>query len=197
MRGLIFVLILVFLGTLFSCSPKRSESLYFDEVGWQVTTPEGWKVLSEEEVIKINDMGAKLIQDTFEMDEIDMDNNKVLLALKKNMFNMVMATIEPFNLEIDGDWYENFEQVQNVMVETLEMPGVQVDISETITQSFGGVDFQTYSLSLKGPNNKALLNQITFGTLINGYDFSISVTYNSDENKQEIITMLEQSKFMK
>jgi len=42
-----------------------------------------------------------------------------------------------------------------------------------------------------------LLNQITYNKLINGYDFGISINYNTETDKEILINAFKNSKFVK
>ncbi len=172
-----------------------SENSYVsDEIGWSMTMPEGWELLSRKQVDFYENMGADLLSETAG-EEISYAGLKNLLHFQKDRFNIFQSTSEPFALEYEGEWEENNEALKQLLLQTYADQGIHAKVTETQKEEVGGVVFETYTFSLFAPNGEVIIRQIMYSTLRNGYDFGVNITYNKDESRDVMLEAWRESVF--
>jgi len=195
--------LLTFLGIFFaacdSSTPKEEkaklETYTSKEVGWTIEIPEGYKKLSKTR-LEANEKKWKQALANANEDETTSSKSLLLVNFQKNQFNSLLATAQVFDLTQDGDYLVNRQLVKKMIYDTYTNQKIKVDTLSAI-QVTAGQKFQTFNITLFGPNGEVLLNQITYNKLINGYDFGISINYNTETDKEILINAFKNSKFVK
>ena len=167
-----------------------------EEIGWTMEIPNGWKLLTREQVDGYENKGKEMLLDAFSED-FDFDGLKNLLHFQKNQFNVFQSTSEPFLEEYEGEWSENNRALKDVLLETYRSQGIQVESSEIEIEEIDGVKFEVYNIVLKAPNGKVVVTQTMYSSLINGYDFGANMTYNSDGARDVMLGVWKKSKFVR
>lgn len=201
MKRLIFLFILI---GLISCSSKEEQktiklSKYESpELGWIFEFPENWKVLSNNEISKIENKGQDLIEKTIGED-VPL-TRKNLLWLKKDDFNTFTSVMEPYDAKKDGPYSEITSSLKQVLIDTYKNQGIVFDFKEG-KEKIGGkefsyVEFDLYSI--KSGKKEKLMNQIVYdGLITENLSLTMSVNFNNDANKDEIMKIIKTSKFSK
>ncbi len=72
--------------------------------------------------------------------------------------------------------------------------GIKADTS-TGKEIISGLDFYTFYAKIYGSDGKIILNQVLYSRLINGHDFGVSINYNNDKDKNDMLNAFKQSTF--
>ncbi len=167
-----------------------------NDIGWTIEIPKGWKIVEKEKTQEMNERGFKALEETLE-NEIDYSGLKNLISFQKNQFNLFQSSSEPFDLEYEGEWDDNNAALKEIIYSTYENQGIKVDSSTTKIENLDGLDFQTFSFTLYGSKGEVILKQIMYSRLINGFDFCVNINYNNDQDRDELLKVLRNSKFKK
>lgn len=205
MKQLIFTISAIFALVVTSCQssdPNRNvdegniEGKIYTcrEIGWEVTIPDGWKIIDIEQTEATNQKGLDMLEETLDQ-EIDDSGLRNLISLKKNQFNIFQSTMEPFELEYEGEWEENNAFLKEILYDTYANQGIHTDSTITTIEKIDGVDFQTYTFTIYGPQGDVILNQIMYSSHINGLDFGVNINYNNDKDRDELLSMFRNSTF--
>ncbi len=198
--------ILLFLTVLFSCKTdpnkqidegKITENIYHsEEIGWTMEIPKGWNITHKSAIDRRTKKGLEALSETAGV-EIDANGLKQLLNFQKNKFNIFQSVSEPFKEEYEGEWEENNIELKKLIYITYLEKGIKVDSTETITIKIDGLEFKSSKFTIYSPKGEVILNQIMYSRLINGLDFGVSINYNNESDKKEILEAWLNSKFKK
>lgn len=166
------------------------------EIGWTIEIPKGWTVVDKEKTKETNEKGLKALEETID-GEIDFSGLKNLISLQKDQFNIFQSTLEPFELEYEGEWEENNAALKEIIYTTYLNQGMKSDSSATTIEKIDGLEFQKYSFTIYSPKGEVILKQIMFSRLINGFDFGVNINYNNDKDRDELLKVFRKSKFKK
>ncbi|MGV8830165.1 MAG: hypothetical protein ACWA6U_17795 [Breznakibacter sp.] len=203
MRNLLrSVIIVVFYIFIYSCtSPVKTvntegkikgDVFRSELIGWEMKIPEGWKVLSNEELYYRDNKGLSYIDKNQEKDITI--SGKHLIVFQKDMFNNFDASVEPIMFDNKKGWQEFRNNSKALIVETLTNLGAQFDtISDKIYVS--NVDLDVFHIALKGPMGGVVLRQELYSCYLNGHDFSVTISYNNENDKKTMFDALKNSKF--
>lgn len=165
------------------------------EIGWTIEIPDGWQIISKNE-LEVNDKkGMDAIEEVQE-GGFDYSGLKHLISFRKNMFNAFQSTSEPFELEYEGEWEDNNEALKGLVYKAFTNQGIKVDTSSSAA-TIDGLDFEVFHITVYGPNGDIILYQDMYSRHINGYDFGVNLNYNSDKDKEIMMKVWENSKFRK
>jgi len=167
-----------------------------EEIGWTIEMPKGWAFINKEKTKELNEKGLRALEKTMDR-EVDNSGLKNLISLQKDRFNIFQSTSQPFELEYKGEWEENNAAMKELMYTTYLNQGVKADSSATTIEKIDGLEFHKYSFTIYGPKGEVILKQIMFSRLINGFDFGVSISYNNDEYRDELLKVFRNSKFRK
>ena len=166
------------------------------ELGWIMEIPKGWEVSDLEKTKESNERGAKALEETLDM-EVDDSAVKNLITFQKNPFNIFHSSSEPFKLEYEGEWEENDSLLKIIVYDTYKNQGIKADSSATTIEKIDGLDFRTYSFTIYSPKGDLIMKQIIYSRLIDGFSFTVSVNYNNEKDKGEMLQAFRKSKFNK
>lgn len=188
-----------------SCKPKdpnqqideglvNKNTYTSNEIGWTINIPEGWSVTTREQNEQNQQKGLKAFENVIDED-IDLSRFKNLIGFQKNQFNSFSSTSEPFVEQYEGEWEENNTWLKMMMCSTFEQQGIKIDSSETYIELIDGLKFLTYEFTIYGPKGEAIMHQLMYTRLINGYDFGVNINYTNYDDKKELIDAWKSSKF--
>ncbi|MBD3864671.1 hypothetical protein [Olleya marilimosa] len=176
---------------------KITENKYHSkEIGWTMEIPKGWNVTHKSVLDERTEKGLDAINETAGI-EYDASGLKQLLNFQKNKFNIFQSTSEPFELEYEGEWEENNAGLKELIYNTYLQRGMKTDSTETKTIEIDGLKFQSYEFTIYSPKGDVILNQIMYSRFINGLDFGVSINYNNESDKKEMLDVWLSSKFKK
>ncbi len=167
-----------------------------EEIGWSIEIPEDWTVIDKEQTKANNERGLKAIEETID-GKIDYSELRNLIGFQKNQFNLFQSTSEPFVEEYDGEWEENNDALKEIIYMTYINNGIKTDSSATTIEKINGLDFKKFSFTIYSPNDEVILEQIMYSRFIEGYDFSVNINYNNEEDKDVMMNVWKNSRFKK
>jgi len=168
-----------------------------EEIGWTIRIPNNWKIVSRKQKKEYEKKGLEAMQEVVG-EEIDVSELKNLIGFKKNMFNVFQSSSEPFEEVISlNEWKENNGFLKELIYNTFTSRGIKADSTETKIVKIDGLDFYTYGFTIYSPEGDTILNQLVYSRLINGLDFGVSMTYNNESDKTEMLNSFLNSKFKK
>jgi hypothetical protein len=208
MKYLILFTTILFLTT--SCKSKQSlkekqqeletgkldeKNLYSSaEIGWTVQLPGNWDIITKNENDKLNEKGKKAIEKSIGTTVNDSALVE-LVNLKKDMFNSFLSTLEPYHEESEGSYAEHNKAVNEILKKTYEANKI-FSVHDEATAMIDGLQFDTFVSKIYSPDKtKIILFQKMFSRLINGYDFSMTINYNNENDSLILMTMINSSKF--
>jgi hypothetical protein len=176
-----------------SCAQTSTKPIVFNEIGWSITLPDGFKIIDSSGMAASMTRGKASI-DTSIYKKIEPSERKILIAAKKGS-NAFMSFLTPFDEAKDGSWLSSNQLVRQVMFQTLtnKFPSIQFDSTATV-ETIASLTFNKFVI--KGiDKGKVVYNSVMLSKLYNGKDFEISYVYVDDIVGKEIEEMLRQSKF--
>lgn len=166
------------------------------EIGWTMDIPEGWQVTDLEKTKKSAERGQKAIEESTNT-EVDLSNVRNLITFQKNPFNIFQSSSEPFKLEYEGEWEENNRYLKTLIFDTYKNKGMKVDSTPTTIEKIDGLDFHCYTFTIYGPKGEAILKQLMYSRLINGFGFNVNINYNNEKDRDEMLNSFRKSTFNK
>lgn len=194
MRTLILTFILLLPNCLLS---QQSDNKYnFRQVSWTITLPHDFTVIAASDDSARMERGKKAIEDANGI-KADISTTTTLISATKNTYNYFNSTITPFDSTKDGNYLATNKELKNMVYRTMlqKMPDGKID-SMTTTQVIDGLAFDRYSLTVNIPA-KATFSMILLTKFYKGYSFGITYVYLDDKTREQIDTMLKNSKFDK
>lgn len=165
-----------------------------DEVGWTVVLPENWDVMSKRENYDMTKRGRQLIEENSGQ---KVDDSKLidLVSIKKKQYNIFQATMEPFDTTTDGDYDQASIAVHELITGLYKSKEVPFDQSLGAVR-IDGIMFDRLEITVYSPDKKkVIIEQKIFNALINGYDFSMAISYNDTAYRKTLMGMVMNSKF--
>ncbi len=165
-----------------------------DEIGWRITIPKGWKVVTKAHAEDLQSKGLEAMEASIG-EEVDISGLKNLVNFQKDQFNIFQSTSEPFEEEYDGEWAENNVALREVVLDTYRGQGIEVEATEIEAEVIGGLEFQKFSMKATFPNNALVLHQIMYSRLMNGFDFGANISYTDEESGRVLLECWRASEF--
>ncbi len=164
-----------------------------DDIGWSIQIPEGWEVTGKDAQQARVERGQEAFEDATNL-EIDVSNLRHLIGFQKDQFNIFQSTSERFELEYEGEWESNFKDVTELICVMYEDNGIAYDTLSG-TEIIDGLEFKKFNVTIYSPKGDIILYQEVYGRHINGFDFSVNINYNNENDKIELVSALKNSKF--
>jgi hypothetical protein len=182
--------IAIFLVLLKDSIGQDSTKHYFKEIGWTIHLPLDFKVLSSAQNSTIVNNGKKEIEQTLDAKVNILETLNLISARKsKNYFN---ATLTRSNSNSDSV-QASFIKSQEEIIYKAMSKDAKVDSSSTIV-NVGGQMFRKFEMIVH-INEKTSFGMNLATKLYNGYYFVIVYAYLDKATKEQVETMLIESKF--
>lgn len=211
MKGSLYILLAMF--SIISCKTEKKEKTLYekrkelkygelsadnvyhvDEIGWTTTIPDGWEIVTQQEMGKLKKKGADAIEEAFET-EIDYSDVQDLLSVKKDKINSFMSNMQKMNNTRDGNFDERVKTMYDAIRYSYQSKNVQMEEAVGAIR-IDGIMFDRLEIKILSPDkNKTILNQEIFIALINGYDLTMIINYNNEKDKDDLLEMVIGSKF--
>ncbi len=180
---------------LVNIKPEEKIGEYTDtELGWTMPLPDGWSIQPQEDILAGEAKGRQTMEG-LSGESIDVAQLKHLLFMEKDQFNQFRSTSEPSPPSVAGDYELAIEDMKSLLQRSFVSQGINCDTTVTIVENIGGVDFYTFSMNVYTPEGDLMFSQIMYSALRNGKDFGVSIIYNSDATRDEILGAWRKSVF--
>jgi hypothetical protein len=176
---------------------QQSDMKYtFREVGWTLVLPADFKVVDSAENAVMAERAKRIIEEANDI-KPDFFQTRILISATKNTNNYFSSTIEFFNAEKDGEFDISNQITKDILYKSFSrrIPDAKIDSIST-SENVAGLSFEKFHLTIT-IKDKILFNLCILSKYYQGYDFSITYQYMDDKTKEQIETMLNNSKFIK
>jgi len=163
------------------------------EIGWRIEIPKGWKIISRDKVEEADEKGRIAIEESSGL-KIDIKGLKHLISFQKDRFNFFASTSEPFKEAFPGEYQQQNKVIREVLFNTFRDQGIKVDSTSGV-ETIEGLEFNKFCTTIYAPDGKAVLQQILYSRLINGYDFGVTINYNNEKDRETMVRAFFKSKF--
>ncbi len=191
--------VILFLGNHYIEAQKsHGDQLYHcPEIGWTIDIPEGFKITVQNEMAKMEDhQPAQELIEKAHGQRSDVTGMKYLVFFQKDQVNTFQSTLEKRNFKNYEEWKKNVPNDYQFLLKTYETQGLNID-TLTKTSLIGHLEFDVLEIIIKNSKNQPVMKQECFGTFVNGYEFGVALTYNSDKTKAVLTKAWTNSKFAK
>ncbi len=176
----------------------NSKKYFLKEIWWTVYIPENFIIMDKLEKNKSNEKWIQEIKKYVweEIEKYDLSVNTNSIDFKIDKTNIFTSSIEPFDEVKDWKWDNYVLDTKNfifsIYKEKFWENVKQSDIKEVIID---WIKFKYFTFSIYNKSNAILLNQRLYNWLVNWFDLTVTINYNSDENKNKLLNVLLKSKF--
>jgi hypothetical protein len=191
--SLVLFLMIIF----FSAAAQQKDSTCtFKEIGWRVTVQADFQIADNQKAEEATQRGLGMVKGATGV-KGDISHFKVLVYAKNSPGNMFQASLEDFARGSDSGLRKTMKHVKDVLYTTIakEIPTSALDSISSI-QEIDGMSFDKFDLKIT-LEGRGEAHTIMLSKYYKGYDFGITYSYINDSIKQEIETMLQNSKFDK
>lgn len=189
-------LLLIAFGFLISCkgqTKSEQKTIYNRDFKWTISIPAGFDTVSANKWAHMQNRGAEAIEKTY---DAQVENNaRTLFVFQSDQFNYFESNYQPFDTTQDGNYLENFKEVNNMLYGTFEaqMKGAKLDSSSS-TQVISGLTFQTFKVVITFPN-KMVMNWQMFSRLFGKKEFTVNIMTVDKQKEKELLNSWLTSKF--
>ncbi|WP_428225175.1 hypothetical protein [Flavobacterium sp.] len=190
--SLLFVIIILCQSCKGQNNTEKKE-LYNKEFKWKIAIPENFESVTEQDWLKLQNKGSDAIEKTF--GEEIVNNAKTIFVFKSDKFNYFESNCQPFDMEIDGDYFESFKSVNEVLLETYksQMPGAIID-TLTTKEKINKYDFYVSKTKITFPN-KMILTTVMYSRLFDKKEFTVNIMYIDEKKGKSMIESWKNSTF--
>jgi len=173
---------------------QTSRKISFPKISWTIDLPSDFIVSDSNTSKAILKEGVELVENKSNV-KLDTSETVVLIVANKDV-NYFSAIITPFNPKISS-WIEEHENLKinsyQLMKETV--PNASIDTLSSKVK-IDGIIFENFKITptLEG---EIVSSVIALWKLYMGYDLGITYSFNNDEIREQIESMLSKSKFSK
>jgi hypothetical protein len=163
------------------------------DFNWRIQIPEGFESVPAEQWAKMQNKGADAIEKTY---NAEVENNaKTIFVFKSDQFNYFESNYQPFDSKTDGDYLENFRNVNNLLYGTFEaqMPNAKLD-STSAQETINGKRFQTFKVTISFPN-KMVMDFLMYSRLFENREFTVNIMTVDKEKQRVLLQAWRNSKF--
>jgi hypothetical protein len=162
------------------------------QLGWRFTLPQGWQVMSREDVARITGKGKDLIEKTIgtAVQELHFD----LLYLKRGPVTSFTSTRQRFDPEY-GTYAEQQDALFEVILSAYREAGIPVR-TERGSEMIDGVEFQlTHVWMLSKDRKKEVAQQYAYDGLLGSEGLTVSITSGEAEDLKAGLAAWRASRF--
>ncbi|MEM9984265.1 MAG: hypothetical protein AAF804_04155 [Bacteroidota bacterium] len=172
---------------------NSTQTLSNQEFNWTMQLPVGFERVDAKEWMRLQNRGQDAIEDTYEGEVVN--QTQPIFVFKSGQFNYIEANVQPFDLEIEGDYLETRRQLGVVLYETFmaQMPGVKVDTSFA-TETIDGLNFQRFQFKVQYPNSVVLYG-LMYSRLFDERDLTVNIIYLDEAKGAEMLEAWRASRF--
>ena len=180
-----------------SCEQKTAQEFYDENFQWKITIPENFKAVNSKKWEKSRERGLHAIENTYGGDIEIEDYTIPIFTFNNGRFNIFEAMYEPFDPEVDGDFFENSQLVNEILYETFitQMPDVLIDTLTTI-EKIDNLDFYLFRINITYPN-KTIMNMLMYSRLFDKQSFALNIMYQDEKIGQKMLDAWKNSTFEK
>ena len=167
--------------------------IFNEEFNWRIQIPQGFESVSAEQWMKMQNRGAEAIEKTYDT-EVE-NHSKTIFVFKSDQFNYFESNYQPFDTAADGNYLENFRNVNDVLYGTFEaqMPNAKLD-SASSQETIDGKLFQTFKTTIVIPG-KITMEYLMYSRLFGKKEFTVNIMTVDKEKQNVLLKAWRNSKF--
>ena len=160
-------------------------------IGWEVSVPNNWSMEGNPDLSTMYEKAKKALK---------LENNDTLydpitvLSSEINQLNTFHAYCTPYIAEAIPNYAKHVKESNLLIVQTLKEKGVSFKHSE-FEKTINNIKYLGFSLQLYNKNNQLVMMQESYSKIHKNCDFTIAITYNSDNTKETLYKILNSMKF--
>ncbi len=194
MTYLKFITLLITLTFIMSCKSQTSEQeFYSKEFKWKIVIPSGFEKIETKDWREYQNKGVKAMEKTF--DTIIENQTRTIFSFKNGKYNILESNVQPYDVKIDGDYFESNNGVKYAMYKTIkdQVKGAKID-TLSFKKIISGKEFDSFKMTITYPN-KLVLNTLTYSRLFDKTEFTVNITYIDEKEGRKMIEKWENSVF--
>jgi hypothetical protein len=176
-------------------SKNERKTVYNKDFKWTINIPSGFDSVSADVWAKMQNRGQDMVEKTY---DAKLENNvKTIFVFRSDETNYFESNYQPFDTSKDGNYLENFREVNNILYGTFEaqIKNAKLDSSSS-TQVVSGLKFQTFKVAITLPN-KMVLNVLMYSRLFGNREFTVNIMALDRQKEKELLECWFNSKFDK
>jgi hypothetical protein len=176
-------------------SKNERKTVYNKDFKWTINIPSGFDSVSADVWAKMQNPGQDMVEKTY---DAKLENNvKTIFVFRSDETNYFESNYQPFDTSKDGNYLENFREVNNILYGTFEaqIKNAKLDSSSS-TQVVSGLKFQTFKVAITLPN-KMVLNVLMYSRLFGNREFTVNIMALDRQKEKELLECWFNSKFDK
>jgi len=185
------ILIYIVATIIISCK-KEPKTFSTPEIGWTMELINNWEIESSRNLEKDIQEGIKKIKESGIKPNVTGKEIK-LITFRKNTISKFQSTIIPFKESYKNEWNDKYTLIKTHIYNIFKAQGVRVD-STSQKETIDGVHFEVFNMKIY-QGNKRVMEQNMYRTYLNGYDFIINMTNDSELYKKQMLRVFRKSKF--
>ena len=164
---------------------EEGRKYYFKEIGWSIVLPSDFQIVDNKTAKETSLKGSKS----------DPSGLKILVSAGKSSGEMFQAAIARYNAR-ENDFKKIIQKVKdsNYVTFLKTIPGAKLDSNSSV-KTIDGVLFDRFEIKIR--INGKIINYFLLSKLYKRANLGITYVYATDLTKQELETMLNESKFDK
>lgn len=166
---------------------------YNEDFQWTIIIPEGFENIPSEEWNKMENKGKDAIEGTY---DIEVENNTTsIFNFKSDQFNYFGALWQPYDVELDGDYKEVFQGVNEILYGTFknQMPSAKIDTASSM-EDIDHLPFYKFKIQIALPN-QMVLTMLMYSRLFDKKELTVNFVYVNPEKGNMMMEALKNSKF--
>lgn len=164
-----------------------------NNIGWEITIPEGWQITSENLLTEREEKGKKALQGVLGDQPVDYEHTP-LLNIQKDRFNGLTSTSTLFDGYSEAQYKENSKQVIQLILDTYKSKGIHHTHSVN-NERIAGLEFEVLTVHLFSPKKEKILTQKMYSRLFGDIELSVQLYFNSDKTGKELKEIFNSSIF--
>ncbi len=170
------------------------KSIYLvKEIGWSFQMPAGWEIISKQELEVLKKSRNELYKNTPGQ---NMNSKQAdLVCIRKHKKMNLYSCLAPYNETVIGSYDDNIIQFHET-IKTIYKENNFNTTYEIGAVRIGGIMFDRFKVIQTDFGKKGnTFHQAYLKALINGFDFTISISYTDEVEEETLINIVGSSKF--
>ena len=179
-----------------SCKGQSTDTKFYDkEFKWSIEIPKDFYKVGKEEWSEKQQKGKDAIEKT--VGEEIVNQSKTIFIFKADDMNYFEANYQPYDTESDGDYLENYKNVNRTIYQTFKenMPNAKIDTLSS-TEKINDLLFYKYEAKIHLPNNM-ILDMIMYSRLFDKKEFTVNIMFVDVKKGKQMMDAWKNSTFVK
>jgi len=177
--------------------PRKAQSFTVAEIGWTLTLPKNFCILSAKQIARFTKRGMKGLDDVIQKKNIS-PGRKILLVAKYEIHNSIIITFANFDDTTEDDWKTQNDYLYNSALKICHFrykDFKHVDITtESGARQKGNIVFNALDI-IAGTPSRELYHRRHYSTLYKNYGIHIIMSFIEEKIGEEMLDIIRNSTF--